>query len=368
LDSTDIEALFEKGNALFDIGKYDEAIDDYDKVLDIDSTVIEALYNKGLALSKLGADDEAIDYFNEVLEINSTDIDGLFGKGIALYELEKYDEAIYYYDKVLEINSTHIDSLINKALIFMDTGKVQEAYSISSKLMESNPNNRYVLSLMGYISYKLEKYNDAALYYKKALDITPNLLLQLTNKEQFALDTTIEKILPMINNNTNNFHFFEKNGISIKYPISWKKEENLTRHNFGLFLTPISSNSSEVIALNKQRLVNISDTDPKAFDVYSFALINYINEKFSIISINYTEISNNSAYELVFNNDGKIADILWTYKDNYIYNIIFMGTKEINPFYLSIFKEIVNSFTIHNPKLFDFYHSILQDYSNLKNK
>jgi tetratricopeptide (TPR) repeat protein len=42
-----------KGLALNNLGKYNEAIEYYDKALQIDPKHADALYNKGLALNKL---------------------------------------------------------------------------------------------------------------------------------------------------------------------------------------------------------------------------------------------------------------------------------------------------------------------------
>ena len=76
----------------------------YDKALQIDPNYTHALNNKGSALINLGKYDEAIQYLDKALQIDPNDTLALNNKGGALINLERYDEAIQYYDKALQID------------------------------------------------------------------------------------------------------------------------------------------------------------------------------------------------------------------------------------------------------------------------
>ena len=60
--------------------------------------------NKGLALHNLGKYDEAIKYCDKAIEINPNFAWAWINKGNALFELGKYDEAVKCYDKAIEID------------------------------------------------------------------------------------------------------------------------------------------------------------------------------------------------------------------------------------------------------------------------
>ena len=126
IDEENINVLIEKANQLLVKKNYEEAIQYYDKVLEIEPNAKVVLNNKGNALSNLGKYEEAIQYYDKVLKINlviaklfgsdPNDINTLYSKGNALFALGKYDDAIEHYDKVLEINPNATDVLHKKNL------------------------------------------------------------------------------------------------------------------------------------------------------------------------------------------------------------------------------------------------------------
>ena len=73
------------------------------------------LNNKGVALDDLGRHEEAIEYYDRLLAIDPTEVNALNNKGVALAELGKYQEAIEYFDKALAIDPNDVYSLNNKA-------------------------------------------------------------------------------------------------------------------------------------------------------------------------------------------------------------------------------------------------------------
>jgi tetratricopeptide (TPR) repeat protein len=75
----------------------------------VDPNHINALYNKGSALYSLGKYNESIQYFNKVLTMDPNNLDALVGKGSVLYESRQYTDAIKYYNKVLGIDPDNMD-------------------------------------------------------------------------------------------------------------------------------------------------------------------------------------------------------------------------------------------------------------------
>jgi tetratricopeptide (TPR) repeat protein len=104
-DSPNILAdiLANKGTALIKLEKYDESITEFDKALDVSPTHDKALENKGAALFRLGNHDEAMKHFDKALGINRNYPPALYGRGLVLYNQGRYKEAIEYFEKAISV-------------------------------------------------------------------------------------------------------------------------------------------------------------------------------------------------------------------------------------------------------------------------
>ena len=81
-----------------------EAIESYNKMLELNSKNTLAWNNKGTVLAKIGNYNEALKCFNKVLEIYPKNGGGLHNKGVILDNLRKPQEAIECYDKALTLD------------------------------------------------------------------------------------------------------------------------------------------------------------------------------------------------------------------------------------------------------------------------
>jgi len=111
------EAHYNKGLALYNLKRYEEAIEEYDKALAIDPNFKQAHNNKGLALYNLKRHEEAIKEFDKALAIDPNYKQAHNNKGLALHNLKRYEEAIEEYDKALAIDPYYTDANYNKNLI-----------------------------------------------------------------------------------------------------------------------------------------------------------------------------------------------------------------------------------------------------------
>ena len=102
-DSNDVWGWRNKGGTLYFQGKYDEAIECYDKAIEIDPDSSVVWNNKGLALNALGKYEEAIACYDRVIEIDPQDADAWNNKGLALDSLGNTSEAKKCYEKSKEL-------------------------------------------------------------------------------------------------------------------------------------------------------------------------------------------------------------------------------------------------------------------------
>lgn len=99
------EALFKKAIVFHQQGKYNEAIEYYNRALGEEPLDARVWHNKGAALSEMGRFSEAVECFNEALKI-APKMDGgrsWISKANAREQLGRYEEAVECYDEALKI-------------------------------------------------------------------------------------------------------------------------------------------------------------------------------------------------------------------------------------------------------------------------
>jgi tetratricopeptide (TPR) repeat protein len=192
--SAEVSSLVNQGDALFNQGNYTQAIQYYNKVLDIDPNDINLLNGKGDALNGKGNYTQAIQSFDKVLAVNPEDSSALNGKGNALSGQGNYTQAIPYYDKALAIDPNDKVILTNKAdalfhqVTLYDPGnytqaiqyydKATQAVQYYDKALAIDPNYKNALNGkgstldgIGNAFYNQGNYTKAIQYYNKALSI-----------------------------------------------------------------------------------------------------------------------------------------------------------------------------------------------------
>jgi tetratricopeptide (TPR) repeat protein len=164
-----------RGTALGQVGKYQKAIECFDKAIEINPEDADAWYNRGEALGQVGKYQKAIECFDKAIEINPNYINALNSKGTALHYLDEYQKAIECYDKAIEINPEDADAWCAKGLSLTCLKNYQKAIEeCFDKAIEINPEDADVWYSKGTALTYLTKYLEAIECYDKALDINPD--------------------------------------------------------------------------------------------------------------------------------------------------------------------------------------------------
>jgi tetratricopeptide (TPR) repeat protein len=99
-------------------------------------TTAQDWYNKGLALDNQGRYDEAIQAYDKAIEIDPRDKDIWNNKGIALYDQKRYSEAIQAYDKAIELDPKYAGVWFNKGNGLAKLGLTIESNEAFAKAKE----------------------------------------------------------------------------------------------------------------------------------------------------------------------------------------------------------------------------------------
>lgn len=145
-----------KGRSSYELGKYEEALNDFEKCLESNPDDADIWRNKGSALFMLGRYEEALEALNNSLEINPKDANAWSFKGSTLYRLGKPEEALKTLDKALQKNPNIFEAWFNKGSILLELGRYKQALSAVENSLRINAEDVNALNLKTSILDKLE--------------------------------------------------------------------------------------------------------------------------------------------------------------------------------------------------------------------
>ena len=128
---------------------------------------------KGTTLLKLEKYEEALNAYEKAIELSPENTNAWAGKSTALFGLERYEEALNAYEKLIESNPEYVHAFGSKGAILLVLERYEEALKTFKKAIELSPENTNYWTGKGVALVKLEEYEEALNAYEKAIELSP---------------------------------------------------------------------------------------------------------------------------------------------------------------------------------------------------
>jgi tetratricopeptide (TPR) repeat protein len=163
-----------RGNALLDLKRLDEALANYDKALALKPDYAEAHCNRGSALLDLNRLDEALASCNKALDLNPNYAEGYNNRGNVLLNLKRFNEALACYDKALTLNPDYAEAYYNRGNSLRDLKQPDKAVASYDRALALKPDNAEAYYNRGSALKDLKRPDEAMASYSKALSLKPD--------------------------------------------------------------------------------------------------------------------------------------------------------------------------------------------------
>jgi tetratricopeptide (TPR) repeat protein len=170
----DAEKWFEQGYALYDEGRYKEAITSFDHALKIKPDNHEAWNNRGAALFNLGRLKEAISSYDNALKIKPDDHLAWGYRGNALDDLGRNEEAITSYDNALKIKPDDHLAWGCRGNPLVNLGRIEEAIASFDQALKIKPDWHEAWYNRGNVLLNLGRIEEAITSFDNALKFKPD--------------------------------------------------------------------------------------------------------------------------------------------------------------------------------------------------
>jgi tetratricopeptide (TPR) repeat protein len=166
------------------LGRVDDAIAYYRKVLEVDPGLVMANHNLAVALNRQGRLDDAIVHFQKAVEADPCFAMGHSCLASALGRRGRTEEAIAHFEKALEINPDLAATHSALAAVLEPCGRVDEAISHLQKALKVDPQCALAHNNLGVVLLHRRQLADAITHFEKAVEIMPDYAEARANLEQ----------------------------------------------------------------------------------------------------------------------------------------------------------------------------------------
>jgi serine/threonine protein kinase/Flp pilus assembly protein TadD len=161
------------GSALADTGQLDEAIQEYQRALDVDLTYAKVHNNLGTALEAKGQLDEAIAEYRKALSLGLKLALVHNNLGSALADTGQLDEAIQEYQKAIDVDPTHAKAHSNLGSALRDKGQLDKAIEKFKEAIRIDPTYAPAHYNLGVVLGEKGRVDEAITEYEKATELDP---------------------------------------------------------------------------------------------------------------------------------------------------------------------------------------------------
>ncbi|MGD0785408.1 MAG: tetratricopeptide repeat protein [Sedimentisphaerales bacterium] len=173
------------GSAYARLGRWPEAVDDYQQAIKIKPDLAKAYYNLGYAYGELGRSTEAIEAFKQAILIKSDYAKAHNNLGIAYGKLGRLPEAIETFKQAIKIKPDYTDAHYNLGYAYGKLGRLPEAIEAFKQAIKIKPDYTDAHYNLGYAYLAIGDKNSALAEYNILKSLNPQLadnLLSQINK------------------------------------------------------------------------------------------------------------------------------------------------------------------------------------------
>jgi tetratricopeptide (TPR) repeat protein len=166
----EISDLSKQGYQLLKENNIIEAIDRFNRILEVDNDNNYALVGMGDAARKRGGFREAVGYYQRCLTRHPGNNYALFGLADCYKALNQFHKAIEIWEQYLLHDNTNITVLTRVADAYRKIRDFKHSKMVYLKVLEMENQNPYAIIGLGHLHYDFKEYRDALFYWEKMFE------------------------------------------------------------------------------------------------------------------------------------------------------------------------------------------------------
>lgn len=143
------------------MGRYKEAIEEYNKYLSIKPNDEEVIYYITEAYNYVGDYEEAEKITSQLIDINKHNYAGYYAKAVALINQRKLEEALRYLEESKKRSIENISVYMAEAYVYELEGKEKKAIDLYYEILGIDGEVGIAFFRLGKMLYRQKRYKEA---------------------------------------------------------------------------------------------------------------------------------------------------------------------------------------------------------------
>jgi Flp pilus assembly protein TadD len=166
--------LLSRGNELVKLERLQEALEFYNKSIELNQNLANSYNGRGVALAKLGQISDARDSFEAAIALNSEYARALYNSGMAHSSLGLYQEATYRYGRAIALDPQFADAYNNRGISLVELGRIDEALTSYNEAIRLKPDYAEAHNNRGTALTRLNRTQQSLDSLEKAVALRPD--------------------------------------------------------------------------------------------------------------------------------------------------------------------------------------------------
>ncbi|HTY89360.1 MAG TPA: tetratricopeptide repeat protein [Candidatus Acidoferrum sp.] len=162
------------GSALLQLGRVDEAVVNYQKALQLNPRDVDACNNLGNAFLRQGRTNQALASFQRALALKPDSADACYNLGNLRLDAGRTDDAIALFQKALAVKPNFAEAANNLGNAFLQQGRMDKAIEQYQRALTSKPDYADAHNNLGTAFLQQGRFDDSIRHYQQALAVKPD--------------------------------------------------------------------------------------------------------------------------------------------------------------------------------------------------
>ena len=174
LDRSQVWAFAGRGEIYQLMKRYDEALTDYNRAIELDPSRVWAFAGRGEIYQLMKRYDEALADYNRAIELDPHEMWHIFDRGLAYREIGHYEKALTDLTRAIEMDPSQVLTIGSRGMAFREIGRYEEALTDFTRVIELDPSQVWAFAGRGETYQLMKRYDQALTDYNRVVELDPS--------------------------------------------------------------------------------------------------------------------------------------------------------------------------------------------------